>query len=94
MVFFCCSAVYLEKGGYNVISVDYQPWAPYPCYPRGVRNIQTVANCTAMLIDALIDAQKIVLEDLHVIGFSLGAQVSSQIGGFLKHGQLERLTGE
>lgn len=50
--------------------------------------------CIAQLLDTLIENDVVPLSDIHVIGFSLGAQVAGQIGLFLKSGKLPRLTGE
>lgn len=67
---------FFEQDEFNIVSVDYKPLATYPCYLSAVRNIQTVSNCTAQLIDYIIDNDIFPLESIHVIGFSLGAQVT------------------
>ncbi|KAF5274255.1 hypothetical protein FQR65_LT04373 [Abscondita terminalis] len=82
-----------ENGEYNVISVDYGPIAKEPCYLFAVKNVKVVANCTAQLIDYLVDVEKISLHRFHVIGFSLGAHVSGTISEYLKSGVLERISG-
>lgn len=60
---------YLKHGNYNIISVDYHPLAPEPCYVQAVQNLPTVANCTAQLIDYLIKESIFLLDSIHVIGF-------------------------
>lgn len=65
---------FLKKGEFNVISVDYRNLAPEPCYPSAVNNLPTVANCTAQLLDYLMDNNFFPLELIHVIGFSLGKE--------------------
>lgn len=67
---------YFRKGEFNIISVDYKKLAMNPCYPFAVKNLPTVANCTAQLIDFLVDKNVFTLNSIHVIGFSLGAQTS------------------
>lgn len=85
---------YFKKDEYNIISVDYKSLAPEPCYPFAVSNLPTVANCTAQLLDFLIDRNIFSLESIHVIGFSLGAQTAGMIANYLKDGRkLKRITG-
>ena len=69
---------YFEKGEYNIISVDYNPLAREPCYTHAVSNLPTVANCTAQLIDFLVNDKIIPFENIHVIGFSLGGQTAGK----------------
>lgn len=61
---------------------------------QGAYNTPLVGMCIAQLLDTLIENDVVPLSDIHVIGFSLGAQVAGQIGLFLKSGKLPRLTGE
>lgn len=85
---------FFDENDFNIISVDYEPLAREPCYPQSVQNLPTVANCTAQLLDFLIDWKIFSLESIHVIGFSLGAQTSGMIANFLKYGRkLKRITG-
>lgn len=63
---------YFRKDNFNIISVDYKPLALEPCYYWATFNLATVANCTAQLLDYLIDEHFFKLESIHVIGFSLG----------------------
>ncbi|KAF2888653.1 hypothetical protein ILUMI_17520, partial [Ignelater luminosus] len=82
-----------RHGDYNVISVDYAPLAKEPCYPSATVNAKVVGNCTAQLIDYLVQKERFPLNLFHVIGFSLGAHVTGMISEFLKSGQLEHITG-
>ncbi|XP_055712257.1 phospholipase A1-like isoform X2 [Phlebotomus papatasi] len=81
-----------EHDDYNVISVDYEPLARFPCYLTAVRNLQVVANCTAQMIDYLVDDEIVPLDAFHAIGFSLGAHVVGMIGNYLTSGKLRRVT--
>lgn len=84
---------YLEHDDFNIISLDYSKLAAEPCYMTAVGNLQTVANCTAQLIDSLIDANVFTLDQIHVIGFSLGGQVAGMIANYLKDNRkLKRIT--
>lgn len=84
---------YLQHGDYNIISVDYHPLAPEPCYFQAVQNLPVVAKCTAQLLDHMIATEKISLDDIHVIGFSLGAQTAGMMANYIKSGKLKRITG-
>lgn len=85
---------YFAKDEFNIISVDYFNLALEPCYPTAVANAPTIANCTAQLLDFLIDKNIFTLDSIHVIGFSLGAQLSGMIANYLKKGRkLKRITG-
>lgn len=65
-----------QRDDFNVISLDYSVLAKYPCYITAVGNLPTIANCTAQFLDYIIDNQFFSIDSIHVIGFSLGAQVS------------------
>lgn len=83
---------YFRHGEYNIISVDYRPLAEVPCYRSAVQNLQTVANCTAQIVDYLISSNTFSMENIHVIGFSLGGQTAGMIATYIKNGPLERIT--
>lgn len=82
-----------QNNDFNVISVDYHPLAPEPCYVQAVHNLPVVAKCTAQLLDYMISQQIFTLDDLHIIGFSLGAQTAGMIANYVKSGKLKRITG-
>lgn len=84
---------YFEYGEYNIITVDYQPLARWPCYITAVQNLRTVANCTAQLLDELIERKIFRMKYIHIIGFSLGGQTAGMISTYIKQGPLERITG-
>lgn len=82
-----------ERDEFNVISVDYHPLAPEPCYIQAVSNLPTVANCTAQLLDFMMSKSIFRLSDLHVIGFSLGAQTAGMVSNFIRTGKIKHITG-
>jgi pimeloyl-ACP methyl ester carboxylesterase len=85
---------YFKKNEFNVVSVDYKNLVLEPCYPFAVTNLPTVANCTAQLLDFVMDRNIFSLESIHVIGFSLGAQTAGMVANYLKKGRkLKRITG-
>lgn len=82
---------YFSRGEHNIISVDYGPVARIPCYFSAVRNLPTVANCTAQLLDYMEQQRVMDMRHYHVIGFSLGGQTSGMIGQY-KRTPVPRLT--
>lgn len=82
---------YFENGEYNVISVDYGPLARKPCYFSSVRNLPTVSNCTAQLLDYMEQTQVTNMRSYNVIGFSLGGQVAGMISQY-KQTRVPRIT--
>lgn len=85
---------YFEHNEYNIVSVDYKQLAKSPCYISAVRNLQTVANCTAQLLNFFIDYNVFSLDYIHVIGFSLGAQVAGMVANYMpEERKLRRITG-
>lgn len=57
-----------------------------------VHNIKHVGACTAQLVNRIRDGGGV---DIHVIGFSLGAQVTNYVANSLKPDYLlPRITGE
>lgn len=81
----------LKHEDVHVVSVDYGPLAKEPCYLQAVSNLKTVAKCVAQLIDSLM--QNIYTkDDIHIIGFSLGAHVSGMIANYVQT-KLAHITG-
>lgn len=83
-----------QNGEYNIISVDYQTLAPVDCYIQAVRNLPLVAKCTAQLLDFMMEKQLFTLDDLHIIGFSLGAHTAGMLSNYVKTGKLRRIVGK
>ncbi|XP_015370967.1 PREDICTED: lipase member I-like [Diuraphis noxia] len=84
---------YLEYQNLNVISVDYKELVQPPCYVQAVHNVPLVGKCTKMLLLRLFRLRPdLYLRDLHVVGFSLGAQVAGHVGR-LMNSTIQRITG-
>ncbi|XP_026834495.1 lipase member I [Drosophila erecta] len=79
----------LLEQDYNVLSLDYSKLAHEPCYTEAVHNAKYVGRCTAQLLKRLVKNRLIKKEDLHLIGFGLGAHVAGFVGQFI---QLEHIT--
>lgn len=85
---------YFQKDEFNIVSVDYKYLAMEPCYNVAVANLPTVANCTAGLINYLVDTKIFPMKSIHVIGFSLGAQTAGMVANYITPGRkLRRITG-
>lgn len=82
----------LQAKDVYVISIDYGPLVPYPCYFAAVANLPLASRCLAHLINSMVDQNVVQNEDIHMIGFSLGAQVAGQTANYLKR-KLKRITG-
>ncbi|XP_020716044.1 uncharacterized protein LOC101462111 [Ceratitis capitata] len=84
--------VLLEHEDVYVISPDYGPLVREPCYASAVENLALVSRCLGQLINNLVGKGIVRNEDLHVIGFSLGAQVAGQTANYVAN-KLPRITG-
>jgi len=75
----------------NVICVDWEAGAIIPNYVRAAANTRLVGKQVAMLIAGLAAKANLPIENVHLIGFSLGAHVAGYAGAELKN--LSRITG-
>ena len=81
----------------NVIMVDWNRGAIAPFYNQAVTNTQLVGRQIAILVDALHRKRSIDPSSVHLIGFSLGAQVSHFAGEYFLfkfRQRLGRITGQ
>ncbi|XP_043686806.1 endothelial lipase [Vespula pensylvanica] len=84
---------YLRRADYNVILVNWLRLATLPWYHTAVENTRLIGPHVARMISWL-DAQKAVpLSKIHVIGFSLGAEVAGFMGKALAPRLVGRITG-
>lgn len=70
--------------------MDWSILAPGPCYPSAAHNARHAGKCIAQLIDRIRDAG---CNNVHLIGFSLGAHVANFAANNLKDFKLPRITG-
>lgn len=74
-----------------MIYVDWSDLAPSPCYLSAVHNIKHVGACIAQLVERILD---LGTDDIHLIGFSLGAQVTNYVATNLKSFKIPRISGQ
>ena len=83
---------YLKLGAFNVISVDWSTLSAYPNYARAALCTTLVGVYVSQFLDFLIE-NGLRSQQVHLIGYSLGAHVSGSAGHSLKSGRLKRITG-
>ncbi|CAH0773568.1 unnamed protein product [Bemisia tabaci] len=84
---------YMSRGDFNVIVVDWNSLGAFPWYSHAVSNTRLVAAKIAHLLQFLHLTTSITLDRVHVIGFSLGAEIAGYVGKSLSLGKLYRITG-
>ncbi|KAK3089709.1 hypothetical protein FSP39_005811 [Pinctada imbricata] len=84
------SNLYLKREDVNVIAVDWKSGAN-KIYPQAVANTRVVGAYVARLLKTLRDKFGANMEDVHIIGHSLGAQTGGYIGSLTP--KLGRITG-
>lgn len=87
---FVCTE-YFERDDYNLFYVDWSALAPAPCYPSAAHNTRHAGKCIAQLVDRIRDSGT---ENIHLIGFSLGAHVTNFVANNVKEFKIHRITGE
>ncbi|XP_061175612.1 uncharacterized protein LOC133184539 [Saccostrea echinata] len=82
---------FLTKGDFNIIIVAWGKGAVPPHYNQAVSNTRMVGTQTRLIIKKLVQAGG-SLDDIHIIGHSLGAHTAGSAGRQL-HGKVGRITG-
>uniref|UniRef100_A0A3Q2ZTD8 triacylglycerol lipase n=1 Tax=Kryptolebias marmoratus TaxID=37003 RepID=A0A3Q2ZTD8_KRYMA len=85
------SAVMQREDDANVVVVDWIPLAQQ-LYPDAVNHTQAVGQDVAGMLNWLQDELQLPLENVHLIGYSLGAHVAGYAGTFVD-GTIGRITG-
>ncbi|CAG5924824.1 endothelial lipase [Menidia menidia] len=85
------SAVMQREQEANVVVVDWIPMAQQ-LYPDAVNHTHGVGLDIAVMINWLQDELQLPLENVHLIGYSLGAHVAGYAGTFVE-GTIGRITG-
>lgn len=75
----------------NVLCVDWEGGASMPNYLRAAANTRLVGKQLAMLLQGFAKHIDLRFEDVHLIGFSLGAHVAGFAGSELRN--ISRITG-
>ncbi|XP_063309923.1 endothelial lipase [Pelobates fuscus] len=75
----------------NIIVVDWI-FLAHQLYPDAVNNTKLVGKDIAILLDWLQDKANLSLDNVHLIGYSLGAHVAGYAGNYV-NGTIGRITG-
>lgn len=76
----------------NVIVVDWSAYARLS-YSDAVKAVPDVGVNIGFFIKLLVDADKVSLDRLHIIGFNLGAHIAGYAGRYLES-CVARITGK
>lgn len=82
------------NGDYNVIAVDWGKLCPQPWYIEARSHVAGVGQNVASFVDFLVENGLLQMKNLHVLGHSLGAHVSGNVGKNVKSGDVQRITGK
>eukprot|EP00091_Calanus_sinicus_P018033 TRINITY_DN3997_c0_g1_i3.p1 TRINITY_DN3997_c0_g1~~TRINITY_DN3997_c0_g1_i3.p1 ORF type:complete len:260 (-),score=80.25 TRINITY_DN3997_c0_g1_i3:84-818(-) len=85
---------YLSVGDYNVISIDWGDLESWANYPAAASRTRPVGEHAANLVKILSDLG--LLDNIHVVGHSLGAHVAGFLAKKVQEmglGKLKRVTG-
>ncbi|XP_018332079.1 pancreatic lipase-related protein 2-like [Agrilus planipennis] len=83
---------FLFRGTHNVITPNAARLEAGPWYLTAAKNTMVVGAYTAQLIDYLV-SKGMILEGVHLIGHSLGAQMAGVCGANVRSGRIPRITG-
>lgn len=87
-------AAYFSYGDYNIIIVDYGSLAREPCLSQIEWSPRFCAECIAQLVDYLaIHPRGVQPDELHLIGYSVGAHMAGLVANHISFGKLGRITG-
>ncbi|XP_015591504.2 inactive pancreatic lipase-related protein 1-like [Cephus cinctus] len=85
--------VYLRRGEYNIILVDWGKLGALPWYVTAVSNTRTVGLYVARMVSWLDVQGAVPISRIHVVGFSLGAEAAGFMGKALAPRKVGRITG-
>lgn len=71
--------------------VDWSELARAPCYPSAAHNTKYAGECIGQLVNRIHDGGS---ENIHIIGFSLGAHVAGFAANHAKDFKVRRITGK
>ncbi|CAO1389537.1 unnamed protein product [Diamesa serratosioi] len=82
---------YLNNGDFNIIAVDWNQMANENNYLKSAGSTKSVGKHVAAVIDHLVVKKNVNINDIHIIGHSLGENLRS--GMFTTAGKVGRITG-
>ncbi|XP_058827112.1 phospholipase A1 2-like, partial [Topomyia yanbarensis] len=83
---------YLSKGEYNIIGVDWNKGAAEP-YLRASQYTLAVGYVVADLIHRVVRSNMATMDQIHLIGHSLGAHIAGCAGNLVNVGKLKVIVG-
>ncbi|XP_060842170.1 lipase member H-B-like [Rhopalosiphum padi] len=90
---FAIKTAYVDIGGFNIITADWNRVAKNLLYPMPAYLTVQVGSIIAKLLENFVNLAVIDPSDIHVIGHSLGAHVSGACGAAFSLGKIGRITG-
>ncbi|XP_046828359.1 phospholipase A1 member A isoform X1 [Vespa crabro] len=85
---------YFTRGDYNIIIVDYGTLVREPCLSQIQWGPDFCSRCIAQLVRYLRDHPRGTrAENIHVLGYSVGAHIAGLIANYLPYDKLGRITG-
>ncbi|KAF7383004.1 hypothetical protein HZH68_014853 [Vespula germanica] len=85
---------YFTRGDYNIIIVDYGTLVREPCLSQIQWGPDFCSRCIAQLVRYLRDHPRGTRpENIHVLGYSVGAHIAGLIANYLPDDKLGRITG-
>lgn len=84
---------YLDIGDFNFIAVDWLAGARTLNYPVARHRVREVGEALAVFIDHLVEVMGMNLEDLILVGHSLGAHICGWAGKSVTSGKLPVIIG-
>ncbi|XP_011867668.1 PREDICTED: phospholipase A1 member A-like isoform X1 [Vollenhovia emeryi] len=85
---------YFTRGDYNIIIVDYGSLVREPCLSQISWGPDFCSQCIAQLVIYLKDHPRGTrVENIHVLGYSVGAHIGGLIANYLPNDKLGRITG-
>lgn len=87
-------SAYFTQGDYNIIIVDYGSLVREPCLSQISWGPDFCSQCIAQLVNYLRDHPRGTrVENIHVLGYSVGAHIGGLIANYLPNDKLGRITG-
>lgn len=85
---------FLRNSNYNVVLIDWSPLTTVPWYTNAVDNMSVTGRYIARFV-RFLHQQGFQMSQIHMIGFSLGAEVAGFVGKQLQEWNLKlhRITG-
>ena len=88
-------SAYFTRGDYNIIIVDYASLVREPCLSQIRWGPDFCSRCVAQLVRYLRDHPRGTrVEDMHVLGYSVGAHIAGLVANYLPDDKLGRITGK